>query len=77
MKKNHALIYARKEKQLTQFKLAVMMGCKKTTISNWENGYAKPKLIDAFKLSIILEKKIEDIFFDSDVQVSHTLEKLS
>lgn len=72
MKRNEALIEARKEKGFTQSDLAELMECQKTTISNWENGYAKPKLSDAFKLAEILEKKIDDIFFKDGVQDSHT-----
>jgi putative transcriptional regulator len=72
MKRNDALIKARKEKKLTQSALAELMECQKTTISNWENGYAKPKLSDAFKLSEILNKKIDDIFFKDEVQESQT-----
>lgn len=77
MIKNYALSKARKEKGLTQEALANLMGCQKTTVSNWENGYAKPKLSDAFKLGQILEKKIDDIFFEDKVQDSHTINKIS
>jgi len=72
MKRNEALINARKEKGLTQTELAEQIGCQKTTISNWENGYAKPTLSVAFKLSEILEKSIDEIFFEIKVQDSHT-----
>ncbi|PEQ66348.1 helix-turn-helix transcriptional regulator [Bacillus cereus] len=72
MNKNYALIKARKEKKLTQANLALLMNCRETTISNWENGYANPKLEDAFKLASILEKEIESIFFTREVQEYHT-----
>lgn len=72
MKKNQSLIKARKEKALTQSQLAILMNCQKTTISNWENGYAKPKLIDAFRLAKILGKSVDSIFFEDKVQDSHT-----
>ncbi|PFT97983.1 transcriptional regulator [Bacillus thuringiensis] len=72
MNKNYALIIARKEKNLTQEKLALLMNRRKTTISNWENGYAYPKLEDAFKLASILEKEVNLIFFASEVQEVHT-----
>jgi putative transcriptional regulator len=72
VRKNTALIKARKEKGYTQSNLAELMECQKTTISNWENGYAKPKLSDAFKLANILGKNIELIFFEDDIQDSQT-----
>ncbi|WP_026311559.1 helix-turn-helix transcriptional regulator [Parafrankia elaeagni] len=72
MRKNYALIRARKEKELTQQMLAELMDCQKTTISNWENGYARPNLADAFKLSKILEKRLDSLFFNTEVQESHT-----
>jgi putative transcriptional regulator len=62
MNKNNALILARKEKGWTQSELAKALECTKTTISNWENGYATPKLSDAFKLAKALGKDINDIF---------------
>ncbi|WP_367899761.1 helix-turn-helix transcriptional regulator [Bacillus pseudomycoides] len=72
MNKNYALIKARKEKMLTQANLALLMNRRKTTISNWENGYSNPNLKDAFKLASILEKEINSIFFTNKVQGTHT-----
>ncbi|MGG1677326.1 helix-turn-helix transcriptional regulator [Neobacillus sp. NRS-1170] len=64
MEKNYILVNARKESGLTQSELASLIGCKKTTVSNWENGYAKPRLSDAIKLASILRKSVDNIFFD-------------
>ncbi|SFD44843.1 helix-turn-helix transcriptional regulator [Bacillus sp. UNCCL81] len=63
MEKNHALILARKRKGYTQKQLADFLEREKTTVSNWENGYSKPMLSDAFKLAEILETSIESLFF--------------
>ncbi|GED17556.1 helix-turn-helix domain-containing protein [Aneurinibacillus migulanus] len=42
--KNLPLIHARKSKGFTQEELAGLMNRKKTTVSNWENGYFSPTL---------------------------------
>jgi len=70
--KNNNLIKARKENNYTQEELANKVGCKKTTISNWENGIATPKLHDAYILSQILKKDIGHLFFSNEVQENHT-----
>lgn len=70
--KNRNLINARKSRGWTQKKLAEKLGCQKSTISNWENGYSVPKLPDAFKLSNLLGWDINDLFLDEQVQDSHT-----
>ncbi len=66
--KNEILISARKEKGLTQEQLAEMLGCQKSSVSNWENGYSTPKLADAFKLSEILGYDVEQLFRGDKVQ---------
>ncbi|BBP87428.1 hypothetical protein BsIDN1_10460 [Bacillus safensis] len=48
------------------------LNCKKSTISNWENGYSKPKMDDAFKVSEILGTDIKALFFNQKGQDSHT-----
>lgn len=70
--KNYKLIQARKAKGFTQEKLAKKLDYKKSTISNWENGYSTPKMDDAFKVAEILEKDIKDLFFSQKEQDSHT-----
>lgn len=60
--KNKNLILARKNKGYTQEKLASLLGYRKATVSNWENGYSNPSLTDAFKLSELLEKDINVLF---------------
>lgn len=72
MNKNLELIRARKAKKLTQEKLAELLLCKKTTISNWENGYSKPTLDVAYKVSEILETDMNILFFGDKVQESQT-----
>lgn len=60
--KNYSLIAARKNKKLTQVQLAELMGYKKSTVSNWENGYSTPSLSDAFKVAEILGRDVKEIF---------------
>ncbi|GKV56013.1 hypothetical protein NCCP2222_19600 [Sporosarcina sp. NCCP-2222] len=70
--KNHNLIKSRKKKNLTQEKLAKMLGYKgKQSVANWENGNVSPPLETAIRISQILE---EDIFFlfENKVQETHT-----
>ncbi|MCY1093655.1 helix-turn-helix transcriptional regulator [Bacillus safensis] len=70
--KNFKLIQARKAKGLTQEELAFKLDYKKSTISNWENGYSNPKMDDAFKVSEILGTDIKTLFFNQKEQDSHT-----
>jgi putative transcriptional regulator len=70
--KNLNLINARKSKNLTQEQLAEILDCQKTTISNWENGYSKPTLDDAYKVAKVLESDINHLFFEHKVQETHT-----
>lgn len=69
------LFKARKEKGYTQQQIANIIGCRKSTVSNWETGYSIPRLHDAIALSIILEKDLSELFFDEIVQISCTLNK--
>ncbi|PJH91828.1 helix-turn-helix domain-containing protein [Bacillus sp. SN1] len=71
--KNHNLVKARKAKGLTQEKLANQLKYKKSTISNWENGYSTPKMEDAFKVAEILGCDIKDLFLNRKGQESHTM----
>ncbi|HEY8389461.1 MAG TPA: helix-turn-helix transcriptional regulator [Clostridia bacterium] len=64
MRKNLRLIEARKRKGLTQEQLARQLNKRKTTISNWENGYCNPTLSDAFKIAELLDADVNDLFFD-------------
>lgn len=74
--KNQNLIEARKAKKLTQMQLAELLHCKKTTISNWENGYSKPTLDDAYKVAKVLDSNINHLFFGYQVQDSHTFKNV-
>lgn len=60
--KNKELILARKDKCFTQEQFANFLGCRKSTISNWENGYSNPSLTDAFRVSKLLEKDVNILF---------------
>jgi putative transcriptional regulator len=72
MRKNLLLIEARKKKGLTQEQLARQLNKRKTTISNWENGYCNPKLSDAFKVAELLDTDVNELFFGEEVQKTHT-----
>ncbi|WP_078430449.1 helix-turn-helix transcriptional regulator [Alkalihalobacterium alkalinitrilicum] len=73
MRKNTRLVKARKEAGLTQEKLAELLECQKSTVSNWENGYSVPRLSDAFRIAEILNKDAKELFFEDLVQDTHTL----
>ena len=70
--KNEALIRARKRKGWTQEQLAEMLNCRKSTVSNWENGYSNPSLSDAFRIATLLESDVNVLFSGLKVQDSHT-----
>lgn len=66
--KNSNLINARKKKNLTQAELAnLLKTVSKTTISNWETGYSKPRLELALAVSRVLEEDVA-FLFGYDVQ---------
>jgi len=73
--KNKALIQARKRKGFTQERLAELLGCKKSTVSNWENGYSTPSLTDAFRIAELLESDVNILFSGLKVQESYTNEQ--
>lgn len=74
--KNIALRKARLEMGFTQEKLAKMLGYKgRQAVSNWENGYIKPPLKVALKVSEILGKDPAYLFLANQVQESQTPSK--
>ncbi|WP_042348299.1 helix-turn-helix transcriptional regulator [Bacillus massiliigorillae] len=70
--KNSNLIKARKAVGLTQSDLASKLNYTKQAVSNWENGYSTPRILDAIKISEILNKDINHLFLESEVQENHT-----
>jgi DNA-binding XRE family transcriptional regulator len=55
----------RTEHQLSQRRIALMLGHKKTTqVSRWENGEKTPSLPNALKLGYILKVPVETLFVD-------------
>ncbi len=55
----------RKQHQLSQKHMAVMLGHKKTAqVSRWENGEKTPSLENALKLGYILKVPVETLFID-------------
>ena len=59
------LIRLRKEKKLTQEQLAKLLNKKRTTYSNYENGYRNPDLKTIIELKRILGVS-DDTFFLKD-----------
>lgn len=62
--KNFNLIVARKSAGYNQSQLAELCGVSQNTISSIETGTYLPGLKLAFRLSIALNKEIEDLFPD-------------
>lgn len=54
---------ARREKRLSQAKLAEMVGVSRNTISSIETGQFNPTAKLALILCIALEKKFEELFY--------------
>ncbi|WP_084245174.1 helix-turn-helix transcriptional regulator [Planomicrobium okeanokoites] len=72
--KNFKLIEARKEKGMTQEKLAKYLGYKgKQSVANWENNHISPPLNTAIRISQILGKDISFLFGEY-IQETHTKE---
>ncbi|MFD2330049.1 helix-turn-helix transcriptional regulator [Cohnella sp. GCM10020058] len=69
---NEALVSARKEKGWTQDDVAQKLGCQKSTVSNWERGYSKPPLEDAFRVADLYGRTVESLFRHLLVQESQT-----
>ncbi|MBF2601378.1 helix-turn-helix transcriptional regulator [Listeria welshimeri] len=69
--KNIKLVKARKDKGLTQENLADKLNVKKSTISNWENGYSSPQVAQAIKVAMLLNTEVS-FLFSSEVQDFHT-----
>lgn len=51
------LIKVRVENNITQRRLAKLLGCSYNSVWRWENGINKPRLTTRYRL----EKKIEDL----------------
>ncbi len=62
---NTALKEARKRMGYTQEQLADALCIKKSTICNWENGRAFPQMIQAILLTKLLNRTIEELFYDA------------
>lgn len=70
--KNIRLANARKIKGFTQGNLAELLGKTKATVSNWENGYSNPSLVDAFRVAELLQCEVSEIFSGIAVQETYT-----
>ena len=75
MLRNEALIRARKRMGWTQEQLAEKLNCRKSTVSNWENGHSNPSLPDAFRIADLLESDVNDLFSSLRVQETHTFRR--
>ena len=52
----------RKENNLTQRQLAVLMETDASTVSRWENLKQFPEFVTLFKLAKILKCKVDDLY---------------
>lgn len=68
---NKVKVY-RKIKNLTQEDLANQLGVTRKTINQIEIGNILPKIDIAYKLSIILDTTIEQLFFNKDYSEHYT-----
>ncbi len=49
----------RAEKGLTQDEVAEVLGCKRTTICNYETGYSEPRMIELIRLAELFDVSID------------------
>ncbi|WP_040327207.1 helix-turn-helix transcriptional regulator [Fannyhessea vaginae] len=56
----------RKEKGLSQHRLAKAVGLKRRSIMAYENNIISPTLETAYKISLVLGKDIKEVFILSD-----------
>jgi putative transcriptional regulator len=66
-----ALFQKRKENGLTQAEVAELAGINRASYVHIERGTRNPSLDVAKKIAEALGCKMDDIFLDSDVSVSH------
>lgn len=52
----------RKNKEISQSKIAEIMKVKQNTISQWENDVRIPNVLQALKLAEILETTVESLY---------------
>ena len=56
----------RTEKNLTQDKLAKLVGMSKMTISHWESGYCEPSIAQLIMLSNLFEVSVDYLVGKTD-----------
>lgn len=56
----------RENKRMTQAELAVQVGVKPNTISQWESGSRKPDIDTVLHLATILNCTVDDLLRDAD-----------
>ena len=61
---NEEIAKARKEKGLSQIKLAAMIGVTVQAVQFWEYGWTCPSVQHIIKLSLIFEKSIDDLLWE-------------
>ena len=67
----------RKEKEITQSKLAEMLGITDRAISKWENGYCLPDASNIVELCNILGITVNDLFSGEVVDMRDNERRLS
>ena len=56
----------RKNKKMTQGELAIELGVSRKTLSIIESGRVIPKIDTAYKLSLILDATVEELFYNKE-----------
>ena len=49
------------ESKITQRQLAILLGVKQNTISNWENGVREPSFVMMIEMSKIFDCTLDDL----------------
>ena len=64
MKIGDIIKYWRKEFNLSQHKLAEMIGSTQQTVSRWESNQNIPSIVDCVKLAKVLQLTLDEMFAD-------------
>ena len=56
--------YCRTAINLSQEKMAFLVGVPQCTISRWENAEREPSISNAIELATVTGRMVEDVFFD-------------
>ena len=72
MERREVLVAARKAKHMNQQDLADSIGISRAFLANIERGKHYPSLTVARKIAGVLERGIEELFFEPNVRKTHS-----